>query len=130
MITTPKNILLVEDDPDDIELFRIALEETSSDYQLSTVGNGNALANILSDIQVPDLIVLDVNLPQKSGVECLEHIRSKQQLKEIPVIILTAYNNPAYISDCLAKGATRYFIKPTTYHEIKDVVVEICGLTG
>ncbi len=130
MTINPKSILLVEDDPDDIELFRIALTETNPDYQLTIVKNGNSLVNILNEIKIPDIIVLDVNLPQISCEKCLKEIRLQEKLHKVPVVILTGYSKADYIKECLSNGASRYYIKPTTFDDIKHVVAEICALTG
>lgn len=128
MTSIPKSIVLVEDDPEDVELFQSALEDTDPYCQLITAKDGNGLMNLLEEIPTPDLIVMDVNLPRKSGKECLEEIRSKKQFDQVPVIILTSYQNPRYIDSCLRNGATRYYIKPATFNDIKKVVQEICSL--
>ena len=125
---TVKHILMVDDDPDDQQLFKIALEENYPECLLTTANDREALFKMLDENPVPDLIVIDINLPLISGRECLQQIRSNKEYDGVMVVMLSSYQNPAVIDDCLKLGAMKYYVKPTTYVEIKQVVDEICSL--
>ena len=92
----PINILLIEDNPGDAELVRIALEQAKLYNQLLVVGDGEKAIALLrqqapyEDIQRPELILLDLNLPGTSGFEVLSEIKSDKDLMRIPVVVLTS----------------------------------------
>ena len=92
----PINILLIEDNPGDAELVRIALEQAKLYNQLLVVGDGEKAIALLrqqapyEDIQRPELILLDLNLPGTSGFEVLSEIKSDKELMRIPVVVLTS----------------------------------------
>ncbi len=92
--TVPFRILLVEDNPGDVELTREALRETGAPIYLQTARDGVEALSFLTAEQSegssrPDLILLDVNLPKKSGLEVLEAIKSDPNLRQIPVLMLS-----------------------------------------
>jgi CheY-like chemotaxis protein len=121
-----KNVVLADDDREDIEIFQLALEETCPDIKLAVAEDGDDLLHLLSNTAVPDLIVLDINMPRKSGRECLKEIRSQKIYDGVPVIILSTSSHKDDISYCLSMGANRYFTKPPNFAEVKKLVEEIC----
>jgi DNA-binding response OmpR family regulator len=123
-----KHILLIDDDIDDALLFQYALEEVHHDCQLTIAKYEPGERNDLLQFSVPDIIVLDINMPYKSGKEWLEEIRSIRRYDPVPVVILSGHKNPDYINYCLSNGASKYFIKPATLPEIKKMVAEICNV--
>lgn len=121
-----KHVVLADDDREDVEIFQLALEEACPEIELNIAEDGVELLNLLEAIAVPDLIVLDINMPRKSGKECLKEIRSKKIYDPVPVVILSTSNVQNDIDYCLANGANRYFIKPPNYIEVKKLVGNIC----
>src|SRR5947209_20432523 len=93
--TRPVQILLVEDDPDDVELAREALREGNVPSELNIVHDGEeALAYLrgqgrFAGAPQPDLILLDLKMPKKGGLEVLAEVKSDETLRTIPVIVLT-----------------------------------------
>jgi CheY-like chemotaxis protein len=93
---TAARILLVEDNPDDIDLTVEAFRESGSSHQLFVVENGVEALDFLqrkhsfTEVPVPDLILLDLNLPKKSGHEVLAAIKTDPLLRAIPVVVLTS----------------------------------------
>jgi CheY-like chemotaxis protein len=86
-----RKILVVDDNPDDIEITRVVLEERGWDVQVEACGNADkALGRLRKEEDPPSLILLDVNLPGMGGFECLREIRADQSLRSIPVIMVTA----------------------------------------
>jgi len=94
--TTPVQILLVEDDPNDAELMIAALHEGNLDIRVSHVEDGEEAIRFLrrqpgcETSPRPDLILLDLRLPRKNGFEVLEEIKEDPELRSIPVIIMTS----------------------------------------
>ena len=125
MNNAAKSILLLEDDPDDLESFENALTEYSHDYELTVVKNGETFLQLISQLTPPDIIVLDLNVPRITGLDCLRQIRLQKALDLVPVYILTGSRNLLEKEKCLAAGVTKYFIKPISFSATKNIVNEI-----
>jgi CheY-like chemotaxis protein len=123
----PVKIILAEDDKDDQELFLEAVNATKIPSEVITVENGEELVNTLKDESEPkpDIIFIDINMPIKGGKEALEEIKSDQELKEIPAVMLSTSNHPKDIEDTFNKGANLYIQKPNSFtgfiHILKKV---------
>jgi CheY-like chemotaxis protein len=112
------NILLVEDNEGDIVLTQEALEETYLNLKLSVVRDGKEAIDFVSKqgkyttADLPDLLLLDINLPKKNGLEVLQFIKGKESIKHIPVMILSTSSSEKDIDSCRKNFAHYYFIKP------------------
>lgn len=116
-MNTVKSLLLVEDDPDDQDLFEMALQEVDGSVSLTKAFDGlDALAK-LKEMQglMPDLIVLDINMPRMNGREFLEAIKSDHAFREIPVVLYSTTSESKYVKDIVAMGAKSFFKKPDTF---------------
>lgn len=115
----PADILLGEDNPADVYLIRQALEENGVKYTLQLATHGGELIKILSTkpTHVPDLIVLDLNLPRHDGLEILKLIRDNQDLARVPVVILTSSDSPKDRMAASIFGADCYIRKPSNLDE-------------
>ena len=113
----PVKIILAEDDKDDQELFKEALNATKIPSEVTTVDNGEKLVNTLKDPAEPkpDIVFIDINMPVKGGKEALEEIKSDQKLKEIPAVMLSTSDHPNDIEDTFNKGANLYVQKPNSF---------------
>lgn len=122
-----KSIALAEDDSDDQLLFTEALKQVSKECTLHTVPNGMLLLDLLEERKnsLPDVIVLDVNMPGMSGIECLKIIRKTSGLDHLPVIIMSTSTNPKTIDDAFASGANSYAVKPGKFDDLKKIVGKI-----
>lgn len=122
-----KSIALGEDDSDDHLLFTEALKQVSKESTLQTVPNGMLLLDLLEErrASLPDVIVLDVNMPGMSGIECLKIIRKTTGLHQLPVIIMSTSTNPKTIDDAFASGASSYAVKPGKFDDLKKIVGKI-----
>jgi two-component system, chemotaxis family, response regulator Rcp1 len=124
-------ILLVEDNPGDIGLTREALESSKIYNKLSVVNDGEeAIAFLLKkekyiNIQSPDLVLLDLNLPKKSGREVLAEIKSDNDLKRIPVVVLTSSRDEEDILRSYNLHANCYITKPIDLNQFIKVVQSI-----
>ncbi|MEP7171012.1 MAG: response regulator [Bacteroidota bacterium] len=91
------SILLADDDADDRDLFKEAIEETKLNVNLDFAEDGKCLIDLLcNEKRLPDLIFLDLNMPYKTGMECLAEIRNNSTFKDIPVVI---YSTSSSIKD-------------------------------
>ena len=110
-------VLQVEDNEADVRLTREALREAGDELRLSVVGDGEqALAYLrnesgFEDVPRPHLVLLDLNLPRKDGVEVLQEMRSDPALAPIPVVVLTSSSEARDIDACYAAGANAFVVK-------------------
>jgi CheY-like chemotaxis protein len=115
-------ILLVEDNPADAQMLRTALGKTGQPVEITHVKDGveavEYLANEQKPVQSCDVVLLDLNLPRLSGFEVLGHIRSCEELKSLPVVIMSGSTNTDEIDQCYQAGANSYICKPIHLEEI------------
>ena len=127
----PIHILLVEDNEGDILLTTEAFENIKLHVSLSVVKDGKAAIDFLlnqgkyEDAMQPDLLLLDVNLPKKNGHEVLKFIKEDEQLKHIPVIMLTTSSSPSDIKAAYQNYANCYITKPIEAHNFLDIISTI-----
>ena len=118
-----RNIFLADDDLDDVELFQEALEDVCTSCTLISSKNGVELLKKLSGLQLPpQVIFIDVNMPVMNGLECLEFIRSRDNLKNVPVVILTTSTSPTTIARAYKLGASLFAEKPSEYSKLKKLI--------
>ncbi len=124
----PIDILLVEDNPGDADLAREALEGGKIRNNLFVASDGEAAMNFLykagpyADMPRPDLILLDLNLPRKDGREVLADIKADNDLKRIPVVILTTSKSEEDILKSYNLHANCYITKPIDLNQFIKVV--------
>jgi len=127
----PIEILLVEDSLGDVRLTQEALKEAKVRNRLHVVGNGvEAMAFLRQDgeyakVPRPDLILLDLNLPKKDGREVLAEIKSDENLRRIPVVILTISESEEDILETYNHHANCYITKPVNLNKFLEVVKSI-----
>jgi CheY-like chemotaxis protein len=111
-------ILLIEDDELDIISVERSLKKLESEYELHTAYNGIEALKILRDpkvVLVPDVILLDLNMPRMNGIEFLKVIREDEFLKELKVFIMTTSSEGNDRSEAEQLGISGYIIKPLNY---------------
>jgi two-component system response regulator len=124
-------VLLVEDNPGDAELTRQALESSKLAVELVTVDDGEKALRYLRreppyrDAALPDLVLLDLNLPKVSGEEVLREIKADRALRSLPVVVLTSSDAEAEITRCYAEGANCYVVKPVDFSSFMEIVASI-----
>lgn len=127
----PIAVLLVEDDPGDVLLIREAFEQNKVHNDLSVAGDGvEALAFLrregeYADAQRPDLILLDLNLPRMDGRELLSVIKEDEDLRSIPVVVLTTSEAEEDIVKSYKLHANAYVSKPVDFDRFIEVVRQI-----
>ena len=126
-INSLKNILVAEDDIASRQAVAEAFRESSFEGVLHTVKNSDELMRVLrrqgefKDVSVPDMVLLDLNLPGKTGLDAIREIKSDEKLKDIPIVVLTVSNAPADIQVC-SQYRCKYLIKPSRFHELVNLV--------
>ncbi len=129
--SSPIEVLLVEDDPGDVLMTREAFEEHKLRNRLNVVSDGTeALAYLrregqYADAVLPDLILLDLNLPRRDGREVLEEIKKDEQLCRIPVVVLTTSEADEDILRSYQLHANAYVTKPVDFERFITVVRQI-----
>jgi DNA-binding response OmpR family regulator len=120
----PKKIIIVEDEPDTAEMFA-EMMRLSGHHVLKSYGGTPAIALISHEI--PDAVVLDVMMPDLSGLEVLRYIRRDPRLENIPVIVVSAKSLPSDIKNGLDAGANVYLTKPVAFQDLNAAVRDVIG---
>jgi len=112
-----KSILLVDDDPDDQLLFQEALIEADSAVLCSLAFDGvDALEKLNSgQLQIPDMLFMDMNMPKMNGIDCLKELQKSEKFKNIPVIMYSTSCIAEYQKECFDNGAVGYIEKPSDF---------------
>lgn len=117
------DILLVEDDPDDMELLETAFKDSGIQAKFTFISHGDKAVPYLDSCQqLPDVLVLDLNLPRVHGKEILKGVKSNSRYSQLPIVMLTTSSIQSDIDFCLNAGATYYFTKPTRIAELDKIV--------
>lgn len=138
---TNKTILLVEDNPDDRELMKLAFARGEIAHNLIVVSDGiealdylqrqaeyNDASTSLKDYSLetmPAVIILDLNLPRLGGIEVLRRIRADPRTRIIPVVIISSSNEPQDLIDSYLNGCNSYIRKPLHFTQLQNFVKEI-----
>lgn len=127
------DILLVEDNPADIELTRESLDEARILSNLHVARDGIEAMTFLNqeppqaDAPIPDLILLDLNLPKKDGREVLRECKEDEELRKLPIVVLTSSQAEADIARAYDLHANSYVVKPVELSEFVEIMKRIEG---
>jgi two-component system response regulator len=129
-----KEILLVEDNPDDVELTRIAFAEAKVANNLAVVGDGAEALDYLfargrhahrDPDDLPSIVLLDLNLPKLDGREVLQAIRANDKTRALPVVVLTTSTEPFDVEASYALGVNSYIRKPVDFEQFVWAVKQV-----
>ncbi len=124
-------ILYAEDDENDVFFFEYALNLTHSRYKLASVADGEKAVDYLSGkgafadrshYPLPALVLLDINMPRKTGLEVLEWIRQQSEFKKLPVVIFTSSSRPEDMDKARRLDAADYLLKPSEPRKLLELV--------
>lgn len=113
-------IVLADDDEDDRYAFIHSLKDVSANIHLQEAQDGVGLINLLHQHpEQPHLIILDINMPRKSGIECLQEIRAVKEFRSIPIIVFSTSVDNKSLASAQKYGADFYIQKPDSFGQIR-----------
>ena len=118
-------ILLVEDNPDDVELTRRAFEKSKMLNEIVVAGDGQEALDFLFGGVAPSVVLLDLNLPKIDGLEVLRRIRADERTKRLPVVILTTSTEEKDLISGYDLGANSYVRKPVDFAQFVEAVRQL-----
>jgi CheY-like chemotaxis protein len=132
-MSTLGRILIVEDDPNDVELTLTALEEYNLANEVVVTRDGEEALDYLycrgnfkaRSNENPAVLLLDLKLPKRDGLEVLRQIKSDEKLKLIPVVVLTSSHEEKDVVASYKLGVNAYVVKPVDFHEFVNAVKEL-----
>jgi CheY-like chemotaxis protein len=132
-MSTLGRILIVEDDPNDIELTLTALEEYNLANEVVVTRDGEEALDYLycrgkfktRSNDNPAVLLLDLKLPKRDGLEVLQQVKSDEKLKMIPVVVLTSSHEEKDVVASYKLGVNAYVVKPVDFHEFVNAVKEL-----
>jgi CheY-like chemotaxis protein len=118
------NVLLADDDLDDCNFFKEALEALPQTTKLKTVHNGDELMSYLDENseRLPHVLFLDINMPRKNGFECLSEIKNNESLKDLPVVMFSTSGSQDKINILFKNGADVYIRKPSNFAQLVQLI--------
>lgn len=120
------NILFIEDDTVEVMKFNRVLSTMNVNYKVIEANNGEEALTILKVKEfIPDIIVLDLNMPKMNGIEFISILKADEYLKYIPAIILTTSNNRKDVLECYRIGIAGYLIKPLKYKDYESLITRL-----
>jgi CheY-like chemotaxis protein len=124
----PMNILYIEDDHDDQEIFQEVLTNVAPRTVCYLAGDADEARELLNEIHInPDYIFLDINIPGTDGISFLREIKESEALKSIPVIVYSTTNNRKYALQCKRLGALEFITKPSTFQGVCNILKKYCS---
>ncbi|MGZ5133935.1 MAG: response regulator [Flavitalea sp.] len=118
-----QTIMIVDDDEDDVELFRDALKEVDDSIKcICSINGEDALDKLSNGNEAPDYIFLDLNMPRLNGKQCLQRIKANVKLRHIPVIIYTTSKLKEDMEETKRMGALMFLTKPNRGSELRKAI--------
>lgn len=127
MINDYTHIILADDDEDDRDFFSDAFKELKMQTKVGLFNDGLQLMNYLSvaDSILPDILFLDLNMPFKSGLQCLNEIKANDRLKNIAIAIYSTSASDEDIEATFVNGANIYIKKPSDFETLKKILKDV-----
>ncbi|ELY42429.1 response regulator [Natronorubrum sulfidifaciens] len=132
-LETPIELLLVEDNPGDVRLIQDAFEQLPAETTINVTSDGNDALEFLSarydhpTAPVPDLILLDLNLPRMGGFEFLETIQADSRFASLPILVVTSSTATEDVLESYERAANAYLTKPTDPDEYVAMVEAVAA---
>ena len=118
-------ILLVEDDEIEKLKFERALKKLDANHSVVKAGNGEEALAICKDVVLPNLILLDLNMPKMNGLEFLDILRADENLKFVPTVVFSTSNNHQDMINAYKVGIAGYVVKPLHYSDYVNQIEKI-----
>ena len=127
-MNTSLKILLIEDDAIEVMKFNRAVSKLNLSHKIVNAGNGEEALEILEQKdRLPNIILLDLNMPKISGIEFLSIIKNNSDLRHIPTVVLSTSNNQKDLLECYKIGIAGYVLKPLKYEEYVSKIDKLLG---
>jgi two-component system, OmpR family, phosphate regulon response regulator PhoB len=126
MASDSKSVLIIEDEPDAADLFA-EMMRVSGFRVLKTTSSAPALGMMTAE--KPDVVILDIMMPETSGLDILREMRVSPDLETIPVVVVSAKSMPVDIKSGMEAGAFTYLTKPVGFLELKEAVERAMGIS-
>lgn len=126
MPTIQKTVMIIEDEPDAAELFAEMMRVNG--FRVIKMFSSTPAIQIIAQ-EKPDVILLDIMMPDISGLEVLRYMRREPELAKIPVIVVSAKSMPSDIKTGLDAGASMYLTKPVGFQDLKQAVEKVLNIT-
>lgn len=120
-------VLIVDDTKTNRELIKAILENSSNDFIIETASDGREGINKASS-QLPDIILMDIRMPEFDGIQTIRMLKADEKTKDIPVLVLTAYNSPENLKESFDLGAFDYITKPIIPNELLSRINKTLGI--
>lgn len=126
LIKSRHRVVLADDDPVFCELFENALLVQQPKCRFEAVPSGEDLLRLMSSgTDLPDLVLLDLNLPYKHGITILSEVKAAPGTSHVPIVVLTAGSAPGTIEKIYDLNASGYILKPTSRAELEDMIQKL-----
>ncbi|WP_229684249.1 response regulator [Flavobacterium limi] len=124
------HIIIAEDDNDDADVIFETFNNNPEFGKVSLVTNGEELLNFLKDTanETPDVILTDINMPIRNGIEALQEILNHHELRNIPCFVYSTSINPSYKQKCDVLGVKAYLIKPYSFEAFDEIPKTILSI--
>ena len=123
LMTKNIDILMIDDSEADVELTTELIKESKCKHNIKALYDGDSAINYFkNNSKKPSVILLDINMPNKNGFEVLDYLKSDEDLRSIPVIMLSTSSNPDDIKLSYAKYANAYMTKPSSLSGFKKFI--------
>lgn len=121
------HIILADDDEDDRLLFTDAFEELKICTKVQTYNDGSELMDYLNseDAILPEILFLDLNMPKKNGIECLQEIKANEKFSNVAIAIYSTSSSEEHIEETFVSGANIYIKKPNDFEKLKKVLSDV-----
>ena len=126
----PIQIFLADDDEDDRNFFNEAITELKMESRVTTFKDGKDLMDYLEnpDSKLPHILFLDLNMPCKTGFDCLKEIRANNRFKDISIAIYSTSSSEKDIEETFVGGANIYIKKPNDFSKLKKVIKDVVNI--
>jgi len=126
----PIQIFLADDDEDDRNFFTEAITELKMESRVTTFKDGKDLMDYLEnpDSRLPHILFLDLNMPCKTGFDCLKEIRTNSRFKDISIAIYSTSSSEKDIEETFVGGANIYIKKPNDFSKLKKVIKDVVNI--
>ncbi len=123
-------IMLVDDDADDREIFKLAISQINGGLDLKMFTNGKEIIDYMRGANrvLPNLLFLDLNMPSMNGIECLKEIKQDPGLRHITVIVYSTSSSEKDIKQTFLEGANIYLNKPADFETLKNSIKKILAI--